>query len=51
MNGRNGDNENRNAPSDAAVQGQRAFFGRRKGHKLRMHQADLIAIFCRNLLI
>jgi tRNA (guanine-N7-)-methyltransferase len=43
MNGRNGDNENRNAPSDAAVQGQRAFFGRRKGHKLRMHQADLIA--------
>jgi tRNA (guanine-N7-)-methyltransferase len=36
MNGPNGDN-------DASVQAQRAFFGRRKGHKLRAHQADLIA--------
>jgi tRNA (guanine-N7-)-methyltransferase len=44
MNERNGDNENRKAPStDAAAQGQRAFFGRRKGHKLRAHQADLFA--------
>jgi tRNA (guanine-N7-)-methyltransferase len=34
MNERHGDN-------DAAA--QRAFFGRRKGHKLRAHQADLIA--------
>jgi tRNA (guanine-N7-)-methyltransferase len=42
MNGRNDDNENRNEPFDAAVPGQRAFFGRRKGHKLRAHQADLI---------
>jgi tRNA (guanine-N7-)-methyltransferase len=29
--------------NDANVQAQRAFFGRRKGHKLRAHQADLIA--------
>jgi tRNA (guanine-N7-)-methyltransferase len=29
--------------NDASVQAQRAFFGRRKGHKLRVHQADLIA--------
>jgi tRNA (guanine-N7-)-methyltransferase len=43
MNTQNGDNENRNPPFDATVQGQRAFFGRRKGHKLRAHQADLIA--------
>jgi tRNA (guanine-N7-)-methyltransferase len=43
MNERNGDDEDRNAPSDAMAPGQRAFFGRRKGHKLRMHQADLIA--------
>ena len=44
MSRRNGDHENREArSSDAAVQGQRAFFGRRKGHKLRAHQADLIA--------
>jgi tRNA (guanine-N7-)-methyltransferase len=41
---RNGDHENRKAPSvEAATQGRRAFFGRRKGHKLRAHQADLIA--------
>jgi tRNA (guanine-N7-)-methyltransferase len=26
----------------AESQGQRAFFGRRKGHKLRAHQADLV---------
>ena len=44
MNARDGDNENREArASDATVEGQRAFFGRRKGHKLRAHQADLIA--------
>jgi tRNA (guanine-N7-)-methyltransferase len=44
MNGRNGDHESREARStDAAAQAQRAFFGRRKGHKLRSHQADLIA--------
>ena len=36
MNEPDGDN-------DAASQAQRAFFGRRKGHKLRAHQADLIA--------
>src|ERR1700742_2408747 len=29
--------------NDANVQAQRAFFGRRKGHKLRAHQADLVA--------
>ena len=44
MTGQNGDNEDREAyASDATAQGQRAFFGRRKGHKLRAHQADLIA--------
>ena len=42
MNERNGDHENRRAPS-ADTTAQRAFFGRRKGHKLRSHQADLIA--------
>ncbi|WP_298260828.1 tRNA (guanosine(46)-N7)-methyltransferase TrmB [Bradyrhizobium sp.] len=36
MNQPDGDN-------DAGSQAQRAFFGRRKGHKLRAHQADLIA--------
>ena len=36
MKGRDGDN-------DTIVEAQRAFFGRRKGHKLRAHQADLIA--------
>jgi tRNA (guanine-N7-)-methyltransferase len=35
MNEQNGDN-------DAGLQAQRAFFGRRKGHKLRAHQADLV---------
>jgi tRNA (guanine-N7-)-methyltransferase len=29
--------------SETHIPGQRAFFGRRKGHKLRAHQADLIA--------
>jgi len=43
MNGRDGKSDTRKAPSDAASQSQRAFFGRRKGHKLRAHQADLIA--------
>ena len=44
MTDRNGDSESREAhASDAAVEAQRAFFGRRKGHKLRAHQADLIA--------
>jgi tRNA (guanine-N7-)-methyltransferase len=42
MNGQNGDHENCGTPSDATEQGRR-FFGRRKGHKLRAHQADLIA--------
>jgi tRNA (guanine-N7-)-methyltransferase len=28
---------------DAGAHGQGSFFGRRKGHKLRIHQADLIA--------
>jgi tRNA (guanine-N7-)-methyltransferase len=38
------DGGNRDAlPDDAlAVHGQGSFFGRRKGHKLRSHQADLI---------
>jgi tRNA (guanine-N7-)-methyltransferase len=44
MNKPNVDNDNRTTPfADASVQGQRAFFGRRKGHKLRAHQADLVA--------
>jgi tRNA (guanine-N7-)-methyltransferase len=44
MTGRNGDHETRaTRPGEAAPPGQRAFFGRRKGHKLRAHQADLIA--------
>ena len=44
MNARNDDSKNREAhASDATVEGQRAFFGRRKGHKLRAHQANLIA--------
>jgi tRNA (guanine-N7-)-methyltransferase len=44
MTGRNSNSENREThASDATVEGQRAFFGRRKGHKLRAHQADLIA--------
>lgn len=29
-------------PGDGATEHARAFFGRRKGHKLRIHQADLI---------
>ena len=44
MNGRNNDHEGRQTPpADTAAQAQRAFFGRRKGHKLRTRQADLIA--------
>ncbi len=44
MNERNDDHEGRQTPSgDGTAQAQRAFFGRRKGHKLRTHQADLIA--------
>jgi tRNA (guanine-N7-)-methyltransferase len=39
----NGDNGNSKVPFDAAAHGSRAFFGRRKGHRLRAHQADLIA--------
>jgi len=35
-------NEDRSDPQ-RADDGERAFFGRRKGHKLRQHQADLIA--------
>ena len=46
MSGRKGDHDNRAPPpGEATPQGQRAFFGRRKGHKLRAHQADLIAHF------
>jgi len=39
------DSRSRDASSgdDAAAHGQGSFFGRRKGHKLRIHQADLIA--------
>jgi tRNA (guanine-N7-)-methyltransferase len=40
MNERNGDHGEAAA---AANQTQRAFFGRRKGHKLRAYQADLVA--------
>jgi tRNA (guanine-N7-)-methyltransferase len=44
MNERNDDHEGRQTPpADPTAQAQRAFFGRRKGHKLRTHQADLIA--------
>ncbi len=40
-----GDPEDRETPSDegAAAHARGSFFGRRKGHKLRIHQADLIA--------
>ena len=44
MTGRISNSEDRETPaSDATVEAQRAFFGRRKGHKLRAHQADLVA--------
>ncbi|WP_298113086.1 tRNA (guanine(46)-N(7))-methyltransferase TrmB [Bradyrhizobium sp.] len=44
MNTRTGDHDiGEKRPGDATPQGQRAFFGRRKGHKLRAHQADLVA--------
>src|SRR6202011_3738136 len=39
-----GDPRDRDAPPDdgAAAHAHGSFFGRRKGHKLRIHQADLI---------
>jgi tRNA (guanine-N7-)-methyltransferase len=44
MNTRTGDPDTRETrPGDATPQSQRAFFGRRKGHKLRAYQADLIS--------
>jgi tRNA (guanine-N7-)-methyltransferase len=44
MIGRNTDNGNRQTPAtETHLPGLRAFFGRRKGHRLRAHQADLIA--------
>jgi len=44
MIGRKADTENHEPLSaDARREGQRAFFGRRKGHRLRARQADLIA--------
>jgi tRNA (guanine-N7-)-methyltransferase len=52
MIGRNADDRNREALStDARPKGQRAFFGRRKGHKLRPHQADLIAHLLQRLAL
>ena len=43
MSSRNGDPETGEAaPEDAGAHPHGAFFGRRKGHKLRAHQADLI---------
>jgi len=38
-----GDSDRRRSPPDDGVGRQGSFFGRRKGHKLRAHQADLIA--------
>ena len=43
MNKPNGDDNRTTPAADAPAEGQRAFFGRRKGHKLRAHQADLVA--------
>lgn len=45
MSGAGHDPTDRDALADdgAAAHGQGSFFGRRKGHKLRLHQADLIA--------
>jgi tRNA (guanine-N7-)-methyltransferase len=43
MNERNNETDHPDTPTDQTAEGQRAFFGRRKGHKLRAHQADLIA--------
>jgi tRNA (guanine-N7-)-methyltransferase len=44
MNAQNGNREKRETDAgNAAVEAQRAFFGRRKGHKLRVYQAGLIA--------
>jgi tRNA (guanine-N7-)-methyltransferase len=42
MNEPDGDRQNHDTPFDAATHDRR-FFGRRKGHRLRSHQADLIA--------
>jgi tRNA (guanine-N7-)-methyltransferase len=43
MSGAAGDSDHRDDSGDGfAVHGQGSFFGRRKGHKLRVHQADLI---------
>jgi tRNA (guanine-N7-)-methyltransferase len=43
MNAPNSDREKRETEaSDATAEARRAFFGRRKGHRLRVHQADLI---------
>jgi tRNA (guanine-N7-)-methyltransferase len=40
------------SPDDgAAVPAQRSFFGRRKGHRLRIHQADLIENLLPHLLL
>jgi tRNA (guanine-N7-)-methyltransferase len=38
-----GDSDRRGSPPDDSAARQGSFFGRRKGHKLRAHQADLIA--------
>jgi tRNA (guanine-N7-)-methyltransferase len=38
-----GDSDRCRSPPDDSVGRQGSFFGRRKGHKLRAHQADLIA--------
>jgi tRNA (guanine-N7-)-methyltransferase len=38
-----GDSDRRKSPPDDSVERQGSFFGRRKGHKLRAHQADLVA--------
>jgi tRNA (guanine-N7-)-methyltransferase len=37
-----GNSDRRGSPPDDSVARQGSFFGRRKGHKLRAHQADLI---------
>ncbi|HVX78730.1 MAG TPA: tRNA (guanine(46)-N(7))-methyltransferase TrmB [Bradyrhizobium sp.] len=45
MNNASHDSASHHAPTDEAggdVRAQGSFFGRRKGHKLRLHQADLI---------
>src|SRR5690242_3564471 len=37
-----GDSDRRRSPPDDSVERQGSFFGRRKGHRLRAHQADLV---------